>query len=176
MATLIHSWASRVLYFALRRSNNIAWSMKKCLVTMKFLPSHISWIWCKCLQSNFINSKIFQSDRIQRGIFKKNHSSLRICERRQIKKYWGQFNKNCTCKSFIKLTPGCGNDSTYSFFKQIDSLINGIYRGKLDLYNIARTPAGLQPHLLVPRVKVQGLKTDVNSWEHSFEKKFWPNC
>ena len=60
-------------------------------------------------------------------------------------KYWGQFNKTFTsvifkcsycfriCKSFIKLTPGCGNDSTYrttnSFFKQIDSLINGIDKG-----------------------------------------------
>ena len=76
-------------------------------------------------------------------------------------------HENYTCKSFIKLTPGCGNDSTYrttnSFFKQIDSLINGIYRGKLDdLYNIARTPEGLQPHLPVPRMKVRGLKTDVN--------------
>ena len=66
----------------------------------------------------------------------------------------------------MKLNPGCGNDSTYrttnSFFKQIDSLINGIYRGKLDLYNIARTPEELQPHLLVLSVKFQGLKTDVN--------------
>ena len=52
--------------------------------------------------------------------------------------------------------------TTNLFFKQIDSLINGIYRGKLDLYNIARTPEGLQPHLLVPRMKVRGLKTDVN--------------
>ena len=73
--------------------------------------------------------------------------------------------KNYTCKSFTKLTHGCGNDSTYrtmnSFFKQIDSLINGIYRGKLDLHNIARIPERLQPHLLVPRVKVRGLKTDV---------------
>ena len=74
--------------------------------------------------------------------------------------------KNYTCKSFTKLTHGCGNDSTYSitnsFFKQIDSLIHGIYRGTLDLFNTARTPEGLQPHLLVPRVKVRGFKTEVN--------------
>ena len=74
-----------------------------------------------------------------------------------VEQFQGNYLKNYTCKSFIKLIPGCGNDSTYrttnSFFKQIDSLINGIYRGKLDLYNLARTPKGLQLHLLVPRVK-----------------------
>ena len=32
---------------------------------MKFLPAQFSWFWWKCLQSNFIHSKRFQSDRIQ---------------------------------------------------------------------------------------------------------------
>ena len=36
-------------------------------VVMKFLPAQFSWIWCKCLQNDFIHSKIFQSDRIQRS-------------------------------------------------------------------------------------------------------------
>ena len=36
-------------------------------VVIKFLPAQFSWIWCKCLQNDFIHSKIFQSDRKQRS-------------------------------------------------------------------------------------------------------------
>ena len=48
--------------------------------------------------------------------------------------------------------------TTNSFFKQIDSLINKIYRCKLDLYNIARTQRGCNCTFLYhgwksPRVK-----------------------
>ena len=45
-----------------------------------FLPAQFSWIWCKCLQSNFIHSQIFQSDWIQRGYRKKIHGSLGLQE------------------------------------------------------------------------------------------------
>ena len=38
---------------------------------IKFLPGQCPWIRCKCLRSNFIHSKIFQSDRIQRTYCKK---------------------------------------------------------------------------------------------------------
>ena len=40
-------------------------------VVMKFLPAQFSRMWCKCQQNNFIHSKIFQSDRIQRSYHKK---------------------------------------------------------------------------------------------------------
>ena len=35
-----------------------------CKVAVKFLPAQVSWVWSKYLQSNFIHSKIFWSDRI----------------------------------------------------------------------------------------------------------------
>ena len=40
-------------------------------VVMKFLPPQFSWIWYKSLKSNFIHSKIFLSDQIQRAYCKK---------------------------------------------------------------------------------------------------------
>ena len=51
-------------------------------VVMKFLPAQFSWIWCKWLQSNFVHSKIVQSDRIQ-GSYRKNsrlitHAGMQI--------------------------------------------------------------------------------------------------
>ena len=69
--------------------------------TMKFLPTQVSWIWCKCLQSSFIHSKIFQSDWIQRGIVKKITAQMLITHmwKNADLKYWGQFNK--TFKSVI---------------------------------------------------------------------------
>ena len=77
-----------------------------------------------------------------------------------VEQFQGNYLKNYTCKSFIKLIPGCGNDSTYrttnSFFKQIDSLMNGIYRGKLDLYKIARTPEGCNRTFLYHECKSEG--------------------
>ena len=47
-------------------------------VVMKFLPAQFSWIWCKCLQNDFIHSKIFQSDRIQRSYDEKFTAHHRI--------------------------------------------------------------------------------------------------
>ena len=77
-----------------------------------------------------------------------------------VEQFQGNYLKNYTCKSFIKLIPGCGNDSTYrttnSFFKQIDSLMNGIYSGTLDLYKIARTPEGYNRTFLYDECKSEG--------------------
>ena len=47
-------------------------------VVMRFLPAQFSWIWCKCLQSNSIHSKIFQSDRIQ-GRYRKKYTAHYAC-------------------------------------------------------------------------------------------------
>ena len=101
-------------------------------------------------------------------------------------KYWGKFNKTFTSVIYkcsyclrilrqqlhikITLVKVLSNwpmvaattlriyRTTNSFFKQIDSLINEIYRCKLDLYNIARTQRGCNCTFLYhgwksPRVK-----------------------
>ena len=41
-------------------------------VLMKFLPTQVSWIQCKYLQSNFIHSQISQSDRLQKSYHEKS--------------------------------------------------------------------------------------------------------
>ena len=55
---------SCILQFHLWISSYVMSSEFTREVVMKFLPPQFSWIGCECLQSNFIHSKIFQSDRI----------------------------------------------------------------------------------------------------------------
>ena len=72
-----------------------------CKVFMKvFLPAHFSWIWCKCLWSNFVhNSKIFQSDWMQ-GRFLK-YSLLRISHR--LLKHFPEKKNDRKCKRRLRI-------------------------------------------------------------------------
>ena len=67
---------------------------------LKFLPAQSSYIWCKCrLQSNFFHSKIFQSDRIQRGYCKKKFTAHHACRN-------ADSNLIHICIDFLYYNPG----------------------------------------------------------------------
>ena len=83
-----------------------------CRVFMKiFLPARFSWIWCKCLWSNFVHSKIFQSHRMQRRFLKnsllRSHSLLKQFSE---KKNWSKMQKTVRSKGIIKNIYKCWNN------------------------------------------------------------------
>ena len=79
----------------------VQWAVNShALVFMKiFLPAHFSWIWCKCLSSNFVHSKIFQADWMQ-GRFLK-YSLLRISHR--LLKHFPEKKIDRKCKRRLRL-------------------------------------------------------------------------
>lgn len=83
-------------------------------VVMKFLPPQSSWIWYKCLQRNFIHSKIFLSDQIQRAYHKKSNPDYYTC-------------RNADSNFIIVVA------TTKRFFFSNNWFIYGIYQGMVDL-------------------------------------------
>ena len=76
---LFESWISWYLQFRFKNlrscMRNKGYLFARKVVT-KFLRVQISWIWCKCLRSNFVHAKIFQPDRIQKSYRKKFTAQL----------------------------------------------------------------------------------------------------